>query len=140
MMSDKLQQDTPPSTVVRWKRRLYLAVSGVFFVLGFLGAVLPGLPATPFLLLTSYFLVRSSPALNEKLLHSRFVGPILQDWQQCGGVRGTVKVQAIVVVIIVAGATLYFTEFATILRWTFIAAVVTGIVVICWLPNATKRH
>lgn len=120
------------------RRWLYLSIASVFFVLGFLGALLPGLPATPFLLLTSYFLVRSSPALNEKLLRSRFIGPILVDWQVHGGVTSAVKVKAIVIVIIAVGLTLYFTGTSFWPRLAICSLAFVGVVVICRLPKAEK--
>ena len=64
-----------------WRRIALLTLGGLFFCLGVLGAFLPGLPATPFLMLTSYFLIRSSPRWNDKLLQSRVFGSILSDWQ-----------------------------------------------------------
>ena len=91
---------TPPELATGWKRLLYLTLAGVFFTLGALGAVIPGLPATPFLLLTSYFLLRSSPEQNDRLLKSRLVGPLLADWQERGGVRASVKWKAIIIVLV----------------------------------------
>lgn len=76
-----------------WRRLTYLAIAGVFFAVGVLGALLPVLPATPFLLLASYFLSKSSPRLNRALLRSRLFGPILRDWQQLGGIRRSVRVK-----------------------------------------------
>jgi uncharacterized membrane protein YbaN (DUF454 family) len=87
-----------------------MALAGLFFVLGALGAVLPVLPTTPFLLLTSYFLARSSPRLNRWLLASRFFGPILRDWQQLGGVRPDVKVKAVMIVLLAVSLSLWLTD------------------------------
>ncbi len=86
-----------------------LTAAGICFLLGALGAVLPILPTTPFLLLTSYFLVRSSPKLNAVLLRSRFFGPILTDWQVHRGVRKDIKVKAVLVVVLTVGVSLYLT-------------------------------
>jgi len=69
-------------------RRLTAFVAEVFFLLAL----------APFLLLASFFLARSSPRLNDALLKSKYLGPILEDWQKRGGIRSDVKVQAIMLV------------------------------------------
>ena len=73
-----------------------------------LGVVLPVLPATPFLLLTSWFLIRASPRLNEKLLRSRVFGPFLRDWATHHAVRPHVKLTAASVTVLGATGTLVF--------------------------------
>ena len=92
--------------LLSWRKLVCLSLASVFFACGILGVLLPGLPATPFLLLTSYFLIRSSPRLNAALLRSRLFGPILVDWQIHGGVRRHVKVQAVVAVTIAVAVTI----------------------------------
>jgi hypothetical protein len=89
-------------------RLLYLLLGGVFFVLAVLGALLPLLPTTPFLLLASYFLVRSSPRLNDKLLASRTFGPLLRDWQRHRAVRPRVKHATLIVMPAAVLASAYF--------------------------------
>ena len=121
-----------------WKKLLHLILAGFFLLLGILGALLPVLPTTPFLLLTSFFLVRSSPRLNEALLKSRFFGPILTDWQRHGGVRPNVKAQAVTVVVLVVGATLYFSELPNWGSGTVSALALIGITVILRLPTARE--
>lgn len=116
-----------------------MVLAGLFFVLGALGAVLPVLPTTPFLLLTSYFLARSSPRLNQWLLTSRFFGPILRDWQQLGGVRPDVKVKAIMIVLLTVSVSLWLTDLSSTLRWIVAATALIGIGVILRLPSARKK-
>jgi len=123
-------------SVIGAKRVLFLVMAGLFFVLGVAGALLPVLPTTPFLLLTSYFLVRTSPRLNAKLLRSRWFGPILTDWQVNGGVRPIVKAKAIVIVLIAVGLTIYLTGYSPMLTLLVIGLVAIGIAVIILLPNA----
>jgi len=117
------------------RRVIFLLLAGCFFVLGALGAVLPVLPTTPFLLLTSYCLVRSSPRLNAALLRSRFFGPILTDWQQHGGVRWDVKARAVSAVLIAVGVSIYLSESSFWSTIAILASAAVGMVVICCLPR-----
>ena len=132
-MSEEPQQ--PPPTVTGVRRFVYLTLAAVFFVLGATGAIVLGLPTTPFLLLTSYFLLRTSPQLNEKLLNSRFFGPILTDWQRRGGVRRHIKLKAAIVVVIAISLTLYFSPFAPVWKWAIAACGLIGLTVVLRLPE-----
>lgn len=85
---------------------MYLSGAAATFGLAILGAVLPGLPTTPFLLLTSYCLVRTSPTLHRRLLASPVFGTLLRDWQKHRGVRPGVKTKSIVFMLLVVGASL----------------------------------
>ena len=61
-----------PAATVRWT----LALLGlVAFALGAVGALIPGMPTTVFLLIGSYLLTRSCPRLEEWLLSSRLFRP-----------------------------------------------------------------
>lgn len=61
---------------------LYLALAYLFAGLGILGAFLPLLPTTPFLLLAVWAAQRGSPRLHRWLLeHPRF-GPPLLAWER----------------------------------------------------------
>ena len=136
-MSQSETEPQPDNQIVSgWKKFAFLACGGFFFLLGVLGAFLPVLPATPFLLLASYFFVRSSPRLNRALMRSRVIGPILKDYQVHGGVRPDVKIKAIVIVAIAVTVTILVSGYAS---WTSIAVVVLsaiGVYVIIRLPTA----
>jgi uncharacterized membrane protein YbaN (DUF454 family) len=122
-----------------WKRQLLLVAAAVFLGLGLLGAVLPGLPCTPFVLLTSYCLARSSPRLNAALHRSRLFGPLIRDWQHRGGIRRRVKYQSIAVVIIVVAASLLLGAHSLLLASTIGALAMIGIVIILRLPEVEGR-
>lgn len=66
------------SRLVRWL--LWLAGT-VSLILGAIGVVLPGLPTTPFVLLAAACYAKASPRLHAWLLHHRFTGPMLRDWE-----------------------------------------------------------
>lgn len=119
-------------------RRVFYAVIGCFFmVIGAAGAILPLLPATPFLLLSSYFFVRSWPAANERLLRSRLLGGILRDWQRHRGVRRDVKAKSIVIVAAAVAVSLYATGYSPILNGLIVGLALAGVAVILRLPEVT---
>jgi uncharacterized membrane protein YbaN (DUF454 family) len=59
------------------------------------GLAVPGIPTLPFLLATSYYLARSWPRLNDALLDSAFVGPILREWEAHRGLSPSSKAKLI---------------------------------------------
>ncbi len=116
-------------------RVAFLIAAGVFFLVGVAGILLPGLPTTPFMLLTSYFLLRSSPSLNKRLLHSRFLGPILQDWHERRGIRPAVKLRAALLVVVLLSVSTYFGNLPLVPTSVILALGGVGLTVIYYLPT-----
>jgi uncharacterized membrane protein YbaN (DUF454 family) len=76
-------------------RTLYTALGVVFTLLGFIGAFVPLMPTTIFLILAVCCFKRGSERLERWLLdHPRF-GSTLRDWEERGGIRLSVKRAAI---------------------------------------------
>ena len=72
-------------------RSLYFATGAIATGLAVLGAVLPLLPTTPFLLVAAWAFARSSPRLEAWLIdHARF-GPLIADWRREGAIARRVK-------------------------------------------------
>lgn len=132
------ESESQPPIVTGWKKLVFAVAAGFFFLLGLLGVFVPALPTTPFLLLTSYFLVRCSPKLNTALLNSRLIGPILTDWQVRGGVRSDIKIKAIATVVIAVSISVYFARNSMPIVGTTLTIAAIGIYVIIRLP-ALKR-
>jgi uncharacterized membrane protein YbaN (DUF454 family) len=62
--------------------KIVLTTLGVLsLALGILGAFLPLLPATPFVLLAAYLFARSSPKLNAWILNHKIFGKIIYDYR-----------------------------------------------------------
>ena len=118
----------------RRMKLLYLSLALLFFVLAVLGVFLPVLPATPFLLLTSWCLLRSSPRWHARLHRSPLFGPILHDWEVHRGVRLHVKCTAVAVIAVAAGASLAFGSLSTTASVALIVLAAIGLGVGLRLP------
>jgi uncharacterized membrane protein YbaN (DUF454 family) len=77
-----------------WSRPFWLAVGSASLVLAIAGAVLPLLPATPFLLLAGFAFARSSPRLHRWLVTHRAFGPAIENWRRYRGITRRGKIAA----------------------------------------------
>jgi hypothetical protein len=78
-------------------RYLWLALGFAATGCGIVGAALPLIPTTPFLLLAAFCFARSSPRFHGWLIgHKRF-GPLIRNWQRHGSIDPASKRLSIVV-------------------------------------------
>ena len=129
-----------PQRASGWRKALFLLLAAVFLVLGFVGVVLPGLPTTPFVLLGSYFLLRSSHRLHQRLMASKLFGGILRDWHVHRGIRPHIRVRAIAVVALVVVASLVIFRPSLPVTLAIIALVACGLLVIWRLPSVSTDN
>ena len=116
-------------------RAALLALAAGGFGMSVVGAIVPGIPTVPFVLLTSYFLVRSSPPLNDRLLRSRLFGPLLHDWQRYGGMRPGVKWIATISTLLVLFTSVLAFEVSGLLVLVVLVLAAVGIYWIWRLPQ-----
>ncbi|MEM6925852.1 MAG: YbaN family protein [Myxococcota bacterium] len=87
--------DPEPATISRVGRALYASAGVGFLGLAILGAMLPGLPTTVFVILAAWCFGRSVPRLERWLLdHPRF-GPSLRAWRTHGAIPRRAKIIAV---------------------------------------------
>lgn len=123
----------PPRLTRGLKRLLYVSAGLVCVGLAYLGAILPGLPTTPWVLLASYCFSKSSPRLERWLKNSPFFGRLIQDWEQHRGIRRPVKVLAVCMVVIVVTLSIVFGGLPPWLRWTIGGLAAVGVSVIVFV-------
>lgn len=78
----------PLSQMMRW---VYLGLALLFLLLGLIGALVPVLPTTPFILLAAWAAARSSPRLLDWLENHTAFGPMISDWRHGGVVSRRAK-------------------------------------------------
>lgn len=89
-------------------RALLVAAGALFVGLGAVGAVLPLLPTTPFLLVAAACFARSSPRLYRALLASRAFGPLIRHWRAAGAIPRRAKIVAVAMIAAVGGSSVAF--------------------------------
>lgn len=137
--NEPANRDGQPPTLQGWRQSIYLSLGVGFVGLAWLGALLPLLPTTPFLLLASFFFVRSAPNWQQYLLRSRLFGPFLRDWNTHHGVRPHVKIVAVVMVLAAVGSSLAWGGLATWGRVLLVALAAVGVGVILSLKTIREE-
>lgn len=120
------------------RRVIYMAMGTFFLLLGIAGIFLPVVPTTPFLLLTSYFYLRSSPRLHDWLHRTRLFGPLLRDWERHRGVRRRVKITAVIVVLATVTASFLATGVAVPAKVLLLVAAAIGLTVVARLRTVPE--
>ena len=78
-------------------RRVLFATLGVLFVaLAIIGAVVPGLPTTVFVIAASYLFARSSPTCEAWLERNPLLGPSLRRFRETRGMPARSKAVALI--------------------------------------------
>ena len=87
--------DVPPPESRPLMRGIWLGLGLIATVAGLIGAVLPLLPTTPFLILAAACFARSSPRLEARLLADPRFGPLILEWRARGAIPPRAKLLAV---------------------------------------------
>jgi uncharacterized protein len=118
---------------------MLLKITGIFFVaLAFLGAFLPLLPTTPFLLVAAACFAKSSPRLHKMLLANKVFGPMIYHWQQSRSMPKRAKIIALGSMVVAVLWSCYILP-AIWLKLVVIALVAWPFVFIWHLPIADSN-
>jgi uncharacterized membrane protein YbaN (DUF454 family) len=117
--------------------RLFLVGLGSVFVgLGAVGAFLPVLPTTPFLLLAAACYARASARFHRWLLSSRIFGPTIAEWQRHRSIARRTKIMAIALLTVTIATSVVFFVKQDLARAVLI---LTGAGVIVFLLRVPSR-
>jgi len=112
-----------------WQRLLLRLLAGVSLCLAVIGAILPGLPTTVFVLIAAWAAARSSPGLHAWLMRHQVFGPLLHNWDNGRCVSRRAKRAAAIVMSLSAVWMLYALE----RRWLAVFLILIMASVLVWL-------
>ncbi len=85
------------------KQKLMIVLGWFFVVLGAIGAVLPLMPTTVFLIIALGIFSKSSPRFHKMLLDNQWFGTSLKQWEETKTISRKSKNKATIVIIITFG-------------------------------------
>ncbi len=116
-----------------------IALGWIFFSLGLLGAALPLLPTTPFMLLALWAFSMGSERFHAWLVDHRLFGPPMRRWREERAIPRWAKLLASASML----ASLAWLWLGARVSWTALAAAAAamacGIAVIASFPSAPRR-
>lgn len=77
------------------RKALYITIGIISVALGIVGIFIPGLPTTPFLLLSSWLFYKSSKRLHDALHRSPWLGRYIRRFEEKRGIPVSTKVVSI---------------------------------------------
>ena len=82
--------------LLKW---LWVFLGCLFVGLGAIGAVIPGMPTTVFLVLAAACFIRSSQKLYDWLIANKTFGPYLKDYREGKGIPLKAKIVALIMIV-----------------------------------------
>lgn len=114
---------------------MLLKLIGLLFVgLAIIGAILPVMPTTVFLLVAAACFARSSPYLYNKLLSNKAFGPLIRDWENHKSIPRRAKYTALISIVLAASWSCYILAGKLVWQLSVIVLVLIPIVIIWRLP------
>ena len=87
---------------------LWISIGLLFVGLGAIGAVIPGMPTTVFLVLAAACFIRSSQKLYDWLIKNKTFGPYLKDYREGKGIPLKAKVLALILITVFVSYAIFF--------------------------------
>jgi uncharacterized protein len=128
-----------PAVATGLRRFAYVVAGLVCVGLAYLGAILPGLPTTPWVLLASYCFSKSSPRLERWLKRSPIFGKLLRDWDEHRGIRRPVKVFAVCLIVTVVTLSIVLGDLPVWLKWVIGGLATIGVCTVVFVVPTIRE-
>ena len=118
---------------------LWIFLGSFFVMIGAIGAVVPGLPTTLFLILAAACYIRSSQKLYDWLIANKTFGPYLKDYREGKGIPRRAKKIALVMMTIFVGYAVLFALDDLIVRIVILVLGMIGFYYVAYRVPSAKE-
>ncbi|MFO8087180.1 MAG: YbaN family protein [Bacteroidales bacterium] len=120
-------------------KAIWIILGTLSLFLGVLGIFIPGLPTTPFLLLTAALYVKSSERLYHRLVNNRFLGAYILNYRRRGGMTLIQKLSSLGVMwFMVSLSCIYMIESTTII-YLVLGVALIGTIVMAFVVKTVDK-
>lgn len=123
------------------KKTLYIIFGTIALIIGIIGIFIPGLPTTPFLLLTAALYVRSSGKLYDKLMSNPFIRSYIDNYRKNRGMSLRLKISSISLMwFMILISILFFIEYRLLEIVVAVVGVAGTVVMAFVVPTSGNHH
>ena len=127
-----------------WSTHAWRVTGWFFAACAFIGALLPGIPTTPFLLLALFAFSRSDKRMVRRILRNKTYGGYLRDYLKGRGIQLSAKITMFLVMGASIGTTLWLMARSGVSQALFVSTTISSICVfvgVNWLVlREPTRH
>jgi len=120
------------------KKWLFAVIGILTMCLGIVGIFVPLLPTTPFLLLSAYFFVKSSPYLYNFLINNKILGFYIKSYIEKKGIPLKLKIFNISLLWLVIGYSVFFVAKSILLKFILVLVALSVTLHIALLKTLKK--
>jgi len=120
------------------KKFIFILLGTISLAVGVTAIFIPGLPTTPFLLLTAWLYTKSSERLYRWLISSRLIGPYILEFKKNKGMTRRTKIQAIGTMWVMITISTLFLIDGLLIKLILVALGIVGTVVMGWMVRTVK--
>jgi uncharacterized protein len=125
---------------MKFLQLLYILLGTISLLLGLIGIVVPGLPTTPFLLLTAWFYLRGSDKLYNKLMDNKHLGKYIKDFRSGKGLTKGFKLGSLILMTLMVTTSCVFFLEQTWLKLVVVGAALIGVYVMIFALPTRKNN
>ena len=119
---------------------IYIVLGTLSLIMGIIGIIVPGLPATPFMILTAWLYLRGSDRLYNRLLKHKYLGKYIDDFRSGKGMTLWFKLGSLFLMVIMVTVSCIFFLHSTWLKSFVIGAALLGAVVMMFVIPTQKSN
>ncbi len=115
-------------------KTVFIILGTISLILGLVGVFIPGLPTTPFLLLTSWFYLKGSKKLYNWFLNNKFIKNYLENFILNGKFTKKSKIKSLILMnLMISISTIFFLNNLYLITITLILGFLGNLYIIFFL-------